>query len=329
MAIELAGQFGKVHIYNIYDSCKNDHTLHFLEWHMCSEQTARRQHNERIAQGNHHSNEHIVWLGDFNRHHPMWELEHNTNLDAAGVLINLLSLYDLTQILPAGIATLEASNSKNHTRPDNVFCSEDLEQAFSQCDIKHHLRPIVTDHFPIISTLDLNPEHINVTPCLNYHDVDWDEFNEVLANKLDTIGNPAELTAPKQFENALTTLTQVIADTVEEKVPQVKPSPYAKRWWTKDLGQEQKAVHKMGRQVRDKIAQQNHPIHKEFFVARNKFSESIKKAKETHWNEWLDTLTSTGVWNFHRYATSNPADQIHTRIKTLKDPQDEQAINSR
>ncbi|KAG2051729.1 hypothetical protein BDR06DRAFT_889424, partial [Suillus hirtellus] len=28
MAIELTGQFSKVHIYNIYNSCKNDHTLH-------------------------------------------------------------------------------------------------------------------------------------------------------------------------------------------------------------------------------------------------------------------------------------------------------------
>ncbi|KAG2089122.1 uncharacterized protein F5147DRAFT_553392, partial [Suillus discolor] len=91
--------------------------------------------------------EHIIWMGDFNRHHPMWELEHNThlftavNLDAAGVLINLLSLYNLTQALPAGLATLEASNTKNHTRPDNVFCSESLEHAFTQCDVKYHLRP--------------------------------------------------------------------------------------------------------------------------------------------------------------------------------------------
>lgn len=32
-------------------------------------------------------------------------------------------------------------------------------------------------------------------------------------------------------------------------------------------------------------------------------------------------LTETGIWNFHRYATSNPTEQIHTRITTLQDPQ--------
>jgi hypothetical protein len=34
--------------------------------------------------------------------------------------------------------------------------------------------------------------------------------------------------------------------------------------------------------------------------------------------EWLESLTETGVWNFRGCATSNPTDQIHTRIKTSK-----------
>jgi hypothetical protein len=53
----------------------------------------------------------------------MWELKYNThlftaaNLDAAGVLINLLFLYNMTQILPAGLATLEVSSMKNTPDP--------------------------------------------------------------------------------------------------------------------------------------------------------------------------------------------------------------------
>jgi hypothetical protein len=56
----------------------------------------------------------------------------------------------------------------------------------------------------------------------------------------------------------------------------------------------------------------------------NRFSEHIKKAKEDHWTQWLDTLTSTGMWNFHRYATSNLTEQFHTHIQTLQDQQCEQ-----
>jgi exonuclease III len=166
MAIELTGQFGKVRIYNIYNPCDSDHTLHFLERHMAAEERA-----QRLAQGENSAEpQHIVWVGDFNRHHPMWELPHNThlfsaeNLNAAGTLINLLAVYNLIQALPPAIATLEASNTKNLTRPDNVFCSASFEDKFTQCEVQTDLRPVVTDHFPIISTIDLQPERTTSAP---------------------------------------------------------------------------------------------------------------------------------------------------------------------
>jgi hypothetical protein len=205
-------------------------------------ENAQRNRTQNVAQGeNSEANEHIIWLGDFNRHHPMWEIPHNThlftaaNLDAAGTLINLLSLYNLVQVLPPAIPTLEASNTKNYTRPDNVFCSAQLEQSFSQCSVEQHLRPVITDHFPIISTLDLQPERILTAPKLNYREVDWDEFRDTLTSKLDSIPQPAELTNREQFDAAFANLTRCIAETVEERVPKTKASPYAKRWWSKDL----------------------------------------------------------------------------------------------
>ncbi|KAG2336383.1 hypothetical protein BDR05DRAFT_840250, partial [Suillus weaverae] len=138
--------------------------------------------------------------------------------------------------LPPGIATLEASNMKNQTRPDNIFCSDTLENAFTQCEVKYHLRPVNTDHYPIISTLDLKPDRMHLTPRLNYREADWDIVNEALATRLDNIGQPAELTTQHQFHAALTALTSAITETVEH-VPKVKPSPYSKRWWSKDLDQ--------------------------------------------------------------------------------------------
>jgi hypothetical protein len=156
---------------------------------------------------------HIIWLGDFNHHHPMWEPVNNThlftaaNLDAANNLINLVNMYNLVQVLPPSLAILEASNMKNLTRPDNVFCSESMEQCFTECNIKYHLRPVITDHFPIISTLDLQPNCINTTLKPNYRDVDWDVFNATLANKLDSIPIPTELTSAQEFKTAFANLT--------------------------------------------------------------------------------------------------------------------------
>jgi hypothetical protein len=160
MALEFTGPFGKVRIYNIYNPCESDHMLLFLERHMSTE------YNQRCTTqgGNTATSEHIIWLGNFNCHHPMWEMSHNThlftaaNLNAVGVLINLLVSYNLVQVLPPAIATLEASNTMNHTRPDNIFCSSELENRFTKCKVEYHLRPVVTDHFHIISSLNLQPE---------------------------------------------------------------------------------------------------------------------------------------------------------------------------
>lgn len=327
MAIEIIGTFGKVRLYNIYNPGDSEATLHFLERHMATENNERRNRGHHIAQGeNTEHNEHIVWMGDFNRHHPMWEMPHNThlftaaNLDAAGTLINLLSLYNLIWVLPPAIATLEASNTKNHTRPDNIFCSAQLKQAFTQCSVKYHLRPVVTDHFPIISTLDLQPECIATTPKFNFREADWEVFREVLSTKLDRLPPPKELTSQEEFHESFAVLTKCIAETVESKVPKSKPSPYAKRWWMKALDKERKAVHKLGRKARARLARRNNPIHEEHRIVRNRFSDSIKHAKEDHWKEWLNNLTTSGIWTFHKYVASNPTDQIHTRIKTLQDP---------
>ncbi|KAG2120460.1 Endonuclease/exonuclease/phosphatase [Suillus discolor] len=59
MAIELTGQFGKVRIYNTYNPCDSDHTLHFLKRHMSSE-----ERSQCLTQGENRAEPHnIIWMG--------------------------------------------------------------------------------------------------------------------------------------------------------------------------------------------------------------------------------------------------------------------------
>jgi hypothetical protein len=97
-AIEIHGDFGKVRIYNIYNTCDHSRTIQFLERHIVLEEAASRSLPHTNANGNHRAgNTHMIWMGDFNHHHPMWEMTSNShlftavNLDAAGILINLLA----------------------------------------------------------------------------------------------------------------------------------------------------------------------------------------------------------------------------------------------
>jgi hypothetical protein len=110
-----------------------------------------------------------------------------------------------------------------------------MEQWISKCSVEQHLRPVVTDHFPIITVIDIEPEHVMHVPKHNYHAMDWEEFREYLANKLSNIPPPNELTTHAQFQEALTALTRCISEMVEAKVPKSNPSPYAKHWWSKEL----------------------------------------------------------------------------------------------
>jgi len=83
------------------------------------------------------ANDHMIWLGDFNRHHPLWEADcnrHLYNYPAALPLINLIADYGMIQLLPCGILTLQSTSTGNWTCPDNVFSTEQLQDAVTSCN---------------------------------------------------------------------------------------------------------------------------------------------------------------------------------------------------
>ncbi|KAF8993958.1 Endonuclease/exonuclease/phosphatase [Cyathus striatus] len=100
----------------------------------------------------------MIWAGDFNRHHPMWDsnedirLFTNRAMGQAEQLINLLQEWDMVMTLPKGIHTLQHS-AGGYSRPDNVFCSESIADLIIQCDVKHEMKPVKADHFPIVTIL--------------------------------------------------------------------------------------------------------------------------------------------------------------------------------
>ena len=111
-----------------------------------------------------------IWLGDFNRHHPLWDDLNNThlftaaNLDAASPLVDLIGTFEMEMPLPAGLPTIETFRTGSLSRPDNIFCSSSLLQACVDCNTRPELRPARTDHFPTTGTIDINPNRNDPTP---------------------------------------------------------------------------------------------------------------------------------------------------------------------
>lgn len=97
--IQLIGPFGSCSIFNIYNDCNSQSTLTaistFLEQNIA---TIRPQENSQM-----------LWMGDFNRHHPLWEdmrNRHLFNYTTSQPLIDMIADYGLLQILSKNIPTL-------------------------------------------------------------------------------------------------------------------------------------------------------------------------------------------------------------------------------
>ena len=132
---QFKGPYGLCTIINIYNDGNSDQTLQLLTCFMTD--------NKHIIKPT--DNDHILLLGDFNQHHPLWEEECNSHLltnsylSTAEPLLLLLAKHGLQQALPKNIPTLQSLVTKNWTHPDNVFCTENTCQSFINCYTEPHL----------------------------------------------------------------------------------------------------------------------------------------------------------------------------------------------
>jgi exonuclease III len=66
--------------------------------------------------------------------------------------------------LPAYIPTLQSHSTGNHTRVDNVFCSEGLLDAIVKCNTDDMSHPVKMDHYPIVTRIDIHAPRAAETP---------------------------------------------------------------------------------------------------------------------------------------------------------------------
>ena len=165
-AIELSGTYSKICLFNIYNDCKNNITLSHLSAYMTANPLTQSPTTPI----------HYVWLGDFNCHHPLWDKPQNShlftkhNLDLTQPLLNLLVRYNMKMALPpfTPTLTLRTHSTGNHMRVNNFFCSKDLLNTVTKCDTNDATCPIKTDHYPIVTVLDVHTPKVNHPPRFNF-----------------------------------------------------------------------------------------------------------------------------------------------------------------
>ena len=313
-AIQLKGPYGKLTIFNIYNDCTHARNERALGNYI-------RGHTNDIARDENH---HMVWAGDFNRHHPLWDDDEDIHLftrqamrNAEG-LIGLLADYEMQMVLPKGVPTLQHMVTKRYSRPDNVFSTPILQDRITKCEVDPALKPTSTDHFPVITHIQIPQETVATQSSPNFRETDWDEFRKKLAPRLEHSPEKPIITNVEQLNTVVSDLTIALQETIQEVVKRSKPRPDSKRWWNGGLIKARKELYKLRADSYRYRALADHPSHNELRTKSNKYGEDIIQAKRSHWTNYLEEMSATEIWTANRYIKEPVGDGGSPRIPTLK-----------
>jgi len=87
-----------------------------------------------------------------------------------------------------------------------------------------------------------------------------------LNENLDQIARLKEIADRQEFDECLNVLNGAVQATIKKHIPEMKPSPYAKRWWTLELTEAKKQTSQLAAQAKYHRLNQHHPIHREHKV---------------------------------------------------------------
>ena len=318
VVIKIKGTWGQLVMFNIYNDCLHDRTIQEL--------TKFHRDNRVMIMGNNASmqNHHIMWLGDFNRHHPAWDnLDDNRlftrdALAAAEVLIKVTNDIGLNLALKPGVPTHIHNVTKKYSRLDQVFLTEHTIDRVLICEAQIKERGLNTDHAPVVTKIDASLDRTEVTKTKNFRNVNWEEFHKILEGKLASLGVPRRLSSQAEVDRECNRLTEAIQATITQVVPTTVVCPHSKRWWTKELKELRTAFKKLGRGTTKYKHLPGHPIHAKFKEIRKRYDRAIKYNKRHHWCNWLEKATDPDLWTANKYITAQASDRGKTRIPPLK-----------
>ncbi|KAJ1299357.1 hypothetical protein OPQ81_011877 [Rhizoctonia solani] len=297
---------GSILICNVYNPCNANTPLPHIS-------TLLRAHRG-----------HMILLGDFNRHHPDWDESRNAHLftsaalDLAQPLLDLVNNAALVMTLPRDLPTLQSTSSKNYTRPDNVFVSPALVEFLTSCNTVPASRPPCTDHFPITTALNLTvTEAPNITKP-NFKKTDWLLFRQALTDRLEQLPGPRRINSQEEIDARVADIMKAINEAVQASTPDLKLCSRSKRWWTPELGAHRSLSRSLSARSYRARSDRSDPVHEEYRLQRNRYSQAIKDAKRKHWEAFLDELDEETMWTAARYMSIEPTDGGRTRVPSLR-----------
>ncbi|EDN08850.1 predicted protein [Histoplasma mississippiense (nom. inval.)] len=173
----------------------------------------------------------LIIAGDFNRHHQMWggiQVNRRRARDT-GSLLDFIQAQELHSCLPSGTATYwSASHPGTHSTLDLTLSN--VPHQLLKCH--PYQDNYGSDHLAIYSEWDLQLKQKDPSqPRRLFDQANWEEIGKAVekANHIPWIESTAQLDAI--VGRLITTTTAEI----DKHTPHARPSPYAKRWFSRDL----------------------------------------------------------------------------------------------
>ena len=310
-AVRFKGDHGFLSLFNIYNEITNNDTINYLDSFL-----DRHEHLVR-----HSGADNVVWLGDFNRHHPIWEDDSNERLfeptEFISPLLDLLYKNEMLLALPKGIPTYQTA-AGNWTRPDNVWRSSSPDDPISRCDVVPAMRPPMADHLPIVTELALPLPRAPEAKALDFRQADWPEVNADLTQRLAELSPAVCINSEEEFLQKVDEVVRLTKETLDDHLKERRPSPFKRRWWTQELSTLKKTQNRLSgksfrfRHVRD------HPVHVMYKAATNQFKSIMEETRSQDWTDWLESATQQDLYIANKYVTNEPSDYSSARVPTLK-----------
>lgn len=180
----------------------------------------------------------VILCTDFNRHHVLWG-GHQARRTAyrqneGDQIVDYMQTARLHSLLPAGTITWEHQSGDLATTVDVILGSERIKDDLEYCRVYDN--DYGSDHKPIaLSFSGFTPRESPRMRKRLYKNADWEKIREVIGRKLGDGRYMKAITDTATLDRIAGILVNEINGVLEEHVSRAKESPYAKRWWSKEL----------------------------------------------------------------------------------------------
>ncbi|KAJ6437917.1 reverse transcriptase [Purpureocillium lavendulum] len=168
-----------------------------------------------------------------------------------------------------------------------------------------------SDHRAIQTTFDVAlPERVT-TPRLMFKNAPWN----LIITRVEEGLRELSWTAGVQAQTDQ--LMRVVVSAIDDLTPQAEPTPYAKRWWTRDLTQLRRSYTFWRNQARTqrRASQVCSDLERRAKEAAKEYHDAIRRQRKAHWDDFL--AEDTNIWKAAKYLEPGQ-DTMSDKVPPLK-----------